>query len=143
MKYRRGIFFVVYRKEKKKIRYLVLKRKLHWIGWEFPKAGVESKESDAKAIKRELKEEAGCKVKEILKFNKRGRFRYKKDIPERKQFVGQSWKLFAVEVDCKKIKVDKKEHSGYKWLSYSEAKKILTWPNQKKCLEMVNQKLKI
>ena len=40
-KYRKGIFFVVYAKTKKGIKYLVLKRKLHWSGWEFPKtAGV-------------------------------------------------------------------------------------------------------
>ena len=44
-KYRKSDFIVVYSKEKDKIKYIVLKRKLHWKGWEFPKEGMEDKET--------------------------------------------------------------------------------------------------
>lgn len=141
MKYRKGIFFVVYRKEKGKVKYLVLNRKLHWKGWEFPKAGVEREETGEKAVVRELREETGCKAEKITKFNISGKYKYTKEIAERKGYIGQSWKLFAVEVDCGKIKIDRREHKGYKWLNVKDAVKILTWNNQKKCLRIVNKNL--
>ena len=42
--YRKSVFIVVYRKTEKGILYLILKRKLHWVGWEFPKGGIEPEE---------------------------------------------------------------------------------------------------
>jgi hypothetical protein len=40
-KYRKAVFIVVYRRTKnifnKQNKLLILKRKLHWAGWEFPK----------------------------------------------------------------------------------------------------------
>ena len=57
--YRNAVFIVTYRREKSKIFYLLLKRKLHWEGWEFPKGAIEGKEPVFLTIKRELKEETG------------------------------------------------------------------------------------
>ena len=34
--------------------YLLLKRKLHWVGWEFPKGGVEEKENPFEAVKTNI-----------------------------------------------------------------------------------------
>lgn len=138
LKYRRGIFLVVYAGEKGKIYYLILKRRLHWKGWEFPKGGIEKNESDKKAIKREIKEETGLKLIIIKKFNIGGKYEYKKLLNDRKEFKGQTYKLFAVKVNLGKVKIDKIEHSGYKWLEFSDAIKKLTWNNQKKCLRIVN-----
>jgi len=44
--YRKAVFVVVYRETKtgKDRKYLILKRKLHWKGWEFPKGGLEKGE---------------------------------------------------------------------------------------------------
>jgi len=51
----------------KRGRFLVLKRKLHWHGWEFVKGHVE-KETARQAVLRELREETGIKnVKLIVK----------------------------------------------------------------------------
>ena len=56
-KYRNAIFIVTYRCiNKDKILYLILKRQLHWKGWEFPKGGIDFFETKKRAIKRELKE---------------------------------------------------------------------------------------
>ncbi len=70
LKHRKGIFLVTYSKENGKTKYLILKRKLHWKGWEFPKGGIEPGESIKKTIKRELKEETGLKPLMIKKLKK-------------------------------------------------------------------------
>ena len=68
LKYRKAVFVVTYRKEKDKIKYLILKRKLHWKGWEFPKGGVNKDESLLHAVKREIKEETGQSAFNIKKY---------------------------------------------------------------------------
>ena len=72
-KYRKAVFIVVYRKEKDKILYLILKRKLHWKGWEFPKGGTEKREKLVQTLERELKEETGQSAIKIIKFNLNGK----------------------------------------------------------------------
>ena len=41
-----------------------------------------------------------------------------------------------------KVKLDKIEHNGHRWVSFEEAYKKLTWPNQRKCLKMINNWIK-
>jgi len=134
-KYRKGIFIVVFSENK----YLLLERKLHWTGWEFPKAGLERGEQDKQAVSRELKEETGLKPKRIIDFKIKGKFLYKKEYADRPGILGQTWHLFAVEVSSERVKVDKLEHSSYKWLGYDGAYKLLSWANQKKCLKEVEK----
>jgi dATP pyrophosphohydrolase len=141
MRYRKGIFFVVYKKEEE-IKYLLLKRSLHWEGWEFPKAGLEEGEIGREAVKRELKEETGLDAKRIEKFNKSGKFDYDRELEDRPGIIGQTWVLYGVEVKDREIKLDKDEHSDYKWLNFKEGLELLKWPNQKECLKLVNKKIK-
>jgi 8-oxo-dGTP pyrophosphatase MutT (NUDIX family) len=141
-KYRRAVFALVYTKSKDKIEYLLLKRKLHWAGWEFPKGGVERFETKRRAVKREVKEETGLKILRIKKFPIKGYYNYNKSFKDRPGKIGQNFRLFAVEVKGGKISLDKKEHSGFKWMSFNEAEKKLKWGNQKKCLKIVNAWLK-
>ncbi|MEM3116368.1 MAG: NUDIX domain-containing protein [Candidatus Pacearchaeota archaeon] len=138
LKYRKAVFIVVYTKTKNKIEYLLLKRKLHWRGWEFPKGKIEPGENKIEAVKRELKEETGQIIKSIKKFNYSGGYRYHKILPDRPEIIGQTFTLFAAEVKRGKVKLDKKEHSGYKWTDFKTALKMLKWPNQKKSLKIVN-----
>lgn len=137
MKYRKGVFIVTFNKNK----YLILKRKLHWEGWEFPKGGRKEKERVEKTIKREIKEETGQKPITIIYFNKTGSWKYPKTLPDRPGIKGMSWQLFAAEIKNLKIKLAK-EHESYKWLSYNQAYKMLTYKNQKTCLKLVNNYLK-
>jgi len=140
-KYRKAIFAVVYFKKGKKIKYLLLKRKLHWKGWEFPKGGVKKKETLVNAVKREVKEETGLKPIKIKKFYKIGKYNYDKKYPDRKGFSGQTYSLYSTEVKKEKVRIDKKEHSAYKWVKFEKAIKKLTWGSQKKCLDSVNAHL--
>jgi 8-oxo-dGTP pyrophosphatase MutT (NUDIX family) len=141
-KYRKAVFAVVYAKNEDEIEYLILKRKKHWTGWEFPKGGVEKFETKRRAVKREVKEETGLKILRIKKFHIKGLYNYNKELRDRPGKIGQNYHLFAVEIIKGKVSIDKNEHSGFKWMSFNEAEKKLTWPNQKKCLKIVNAWLK-
>lgn len=142
MKYRRAVFAVVYSRSKNKIEYLILKRKLHWKGWEFPKGGIKIFETQKMAVRREIKEETGLEIRKIKKFKMFGRYEYDKVYLDRKGFSGQTFSLYAVEVKRGKVKMSELEHSDYKWAEFKEAKKKLKWPNQKRCLEIVDEFLK-
>lgn len=137
--YRKSVFIVVYSKEGSKIKYLVLNRKLHWKGWEFPKGGVENNETEGDAVRRETKEETGLNIKgEIKRFDIHGEYKYQKKYPDRKGLIGQSYSLYAVEVPNGKVKLDEHEHSAFEWLKFEDAVKKVTWEDQKKCLKIVN-----
>lgn len=142
MKYRKAVFVVTYAVDGSKVEYLLLKRKLHWRGWEFPKGGVEKRERLKETVKREVWEETGLKPSKIKRFSERGKYRYHKDFRDRPGFVGQTYTLFSARVEKRKIKFDKREHAGYKWMSFDDAMKKLTWVNQRKCLKIVNSSLK-
>lgn len=145
-KYRRSVFIVTYRKTKGKIEYLLMKRKLHWKGWEFPKGGLRKFESAKKAIGREIKEETNLDIKkETIKNHKvKGRFLYENPLKDRPGIHGQKYVLYSVQTKGK-VKINKnkdQEHDDFKWLTFEKAKNLLTWPNQKKSLEVVNGWLK-
>lgn len=142
-KFRKAVFIVIYRKEKdsnnkEKIKYLILKRKKHWIGWEFPKGGVEDNEDLIEAVKREAFEECGQEIFNIKEYDFSGEYFYKKKFRDRKGYIGQTFKLFSGEVKDEKVIFDEKEHSTYKWCSFEEAYETLTHKNQKEALKIVN-----
>ena len=143
-KYRRAVFAVTYSKPKEGIKYLILKRALHWKGWEFPKGKIEPLERKIKTVRREVFEETGLRPLKgrgkVKKFNFSGKYKYKKMLKDRLGIVGQTFSLYSVEVRfSKKVKVDGKEHSGFEWVSFEKGLKKLTWPNQKKSLRIVNE----
>lgn len=140
--YRKSVFIVVYARENNKIRYLLLKRKLHWKGWEFPKEGIEKNEREEDAVRRGIREETGLNIKgQIKKLDVHGEYKYKKRYNDRPNFIGQSFSLYAAEVVKGKVKLDVHEHSNYEWLEFNDAIRRLTWKNQQRCLEMVNSSL--
>lgn len=139
MKLRHAIFAVVYSVKDKKTEYLILKRKKHWIGWEFTKGGIDLFETRKMAVRREVKEETGLKILKIKRFHVGGLYKYKKKLDDRPGVVGQTYHLFAVEAKKGKVSLDKKEHSGFKWVNFKEAEKKLTWKDQKKCLKIVKE----
>jgi len=138
-KYRKAVFILGYAIKNKTPEYLLLKRKLHWKGWEFPKGKIEPRENKIETAKRELREETGHLALKVKKFNYSGKYKYHKLLPDRPGFIGQTFSLFAAEIKRNgKIKLDPKEHSGYKWVDYKQALKMIKFPNQKKSLRIVN-----
>lgn len=142
MKYRKVVFIVIYAETKKGVEYLLLRRKLHWKGWEFSKGGVEPFETKKNAVKRELFEETGLFPLKIKKFNFSGKYEFEKELQEKSGLKGQEFHLYSVEVKKSKVKFDKREHSGLTWTDFKKAEKILRWPDQKKSLRIVNEWLK-
>lgn len=141
-KFRKGVFAVVYSIDSfGDLKYAILKRKKHWKGWEFTKGKVEKFETKRHAARREASEETGLKILSVKKFRNSDKYYYEKPLNDRPGIVGQTYKLFAVRANKGdgKMKVDPKEHNGYKWASFNEAYKLLTWPNQKKCLRIIDK----
>ena len=143
MRYRKAVFILPYAKTKKGIEYLLLKRRLHWKGWEFSKGKIEKNEKRVNTARRELREETGhSPLKGIKKFNFSGKYNYNKIFPDRPGLKGQTFSLYAAEIKKGKVKIDRKEHSGFRWVNFPTALKMLKWPNQKKSLKIVDTWLK-
>jgi 8-oxo-dGTP pyrophosphatase MutT (NUDIX family) len=140
-KYRKIVFIVAYSLFDGKLWYVLLDRYRHWKGWEFPKGGVDQGEKMEDAVKRETIEETGLEPRKIKRFKETGKYKYAKEYPDRPGFIGSEYTLFSAEVEKGKINFDKREHVRGKWVSYSAAKKILRWSNQKKDLDRVNKYL--
>ena len=136
-KYRKGAFCVAY--SLKPLRYLLLHRKLHWKGWEFPKGGKLAIEKIENTARRELREETGLDAVRIRRFPVKGSFIYDKKTQAEWKAKGFSYVLFSAEIKKGKVKLSKREHDGYKWCTYSQALKLLSWPERKKCIKIVNR----
>ena len=144
-KYRKGVFFIIYSRNKKGgAEYLILKRIKHWKGLEFPKGGLEEKESTLEAVHRELKEETGLTALKIRKFDVSGEYKFNKKLKDRPSLDGQTYEaLFAIKVKKGQVKIDEVEHEDFKWMNFDLAFKKLTWPNQKNCLKIVDNWTKL
>ena len=139
MKYRKAVFVLGYSLENGKPEFLLLKRKLHWNGWEFPKGKIEKGEKKIETAKRELREETGHKALKVKRFNFSGKYNYQKPLLDRPEVKGQTFTLFAAEIKRNgKVTLDPKEHKGHKWFNFEKAIKMLRWPNQRKSLRIVN-----
>ena len=130
---RKGVAAVVFRREREgEIKFLLLKRKKNWKGWEWLKGGCKKWENEDSCLKREIKEETGVskfKVKKTSYFHK---FSYPELlVKDGRKYYGAKHKLFLVEVFSDKIKFDKKEHSGFKWVDKETVLKLITWKDQK------------
>lgn len=142
MRYRRAVFVVVYAKVGNKVEYLILRRKHHWKGWEFTKGGINFLELKRLTAARETMEETGLRPLKIKRFGYKGKYRYPKEFSDRPGVAGQTFTLFAAEVKKGRAEIDKKEHSGYKWMNFSKAVRSVRFANQKKSLKIVNKWLK-
>lgn len=138
--YRKAVFVLGYSIKKGKPEYILLKRKLHWKGWEFAKGKIEKNEKKRDTAKRELREETGLSPVrgKIKRFNFSGKYNYNRIFPDRPGFKGQTFSLYAAQVKRGKVRISKKEHSGHKWVDFSRALKMVKFPNQKKSLKIVN-----
>lgn len=141
MKIRRGVSAIVFVKEggcKKK--YLLLKRKMYWTGWEWLKGGCKKGEDSLSCLKREIREEIGKKVEEyiITKTDLIFAFMYEKPfVHDGELWSGSKNKVYLIELNNKKIKIDNDEHSKYKWVSKKEALKLITYEDQRKIFKKI------
>ncbi|MEM4263881.1 MAG: NUDIX domain-containing protein [Candidatus Woesearchaeota archaeon] len=116
--------FIIYKKEKGIIKFLLLKRADKKDYWEFPKGHIEHFEDDLVSAKRELFEETGIRNLKIIEGFKEQASYISSKTGNTRVFT------FFLATSDDKIKISP-EHTQYKFLSPYEAKKCLTMRNGK------------
>lgn len=149
MPFEKSVGAVVFRREKKKIKYLLLQHPKSGIyrgHWDFPKGHIEKGESWQETLKREVKEETGItKIKIIPGFSTWVKYFYRARGEEEKERrkKGKGVNIFKIvtyylaETSQKKVKLSF-EHKNYAWLEYKEALERITFKNSKEVLKKAN-----
>ena len=134
--YRKYVAAIIFRQTKQGPRFLILRRKQNWKGWEYVKGGLLPGEKEAKALKREIWEETGAKkFKVIAKLPKKIKYTWPKTFrKDSKKWKGAIQTVYLVELSKQKIRLDKKEHNGYGWVPAKQALKLLTYKESKSSL---------
>ena len=118
------VLAIVYKEEEKQKRFLILHRKLNWVGWECLKETMEENESEEETVRRGMQEEINVKQFEIVK---------RKKIYIQLPYESTIERAFLIKIDAdQKIDISQnksKEHDDYKWVSQEEAEKLLTHKN--------------
>ena len=142
-KYRKYVFAVVFLRRKNP-QFLIMHRVKNWSGWELVKGGLKGSENELRGLKREIREETGAKKFEIIaKTRHFMKYKFPKGfVKDDHIFYGARGYVFVVEFFSKKVKVDKKEHDRYMWVSKDEALEILTHKNHKNALKYVCKRYK-
>ncbi len=132
MPFERSSGIIVFRRVRGKIYYLLLHYGLGH--WGFSKGHIEKGETLQETAKRELKEETGIKeVKIIPGFKEWFKYFFKR----KQENIFKVVTYFLGETKGEKVKISF-EHTGYKWLTYKEALKQLTFKNTKDILKKAN-----
>ena len=138
MNVRRGVVAVVYRTKESNIEFLLLHRTWIWKGWELLKGGIEKtadKGLDELAVKREMEEETGIrKIRIVTKMPHTIRYSTPKKYEGKYPFKETVQSVFVVHALEDNVKISL-EHDSFMWLSYKDARKMLTHANQKKALD--------
>lgn len=140
MEVEKGVIIIAY-KMNQKPRYLVLKRKKNWEGWETPKGHLENDDYE-ETVEIELQEEAGIEPEDIVNMedmDKTVSWEYEDDGED----FRKEYKAFLVEleqdsfVDVSKNPCDEHEH-GY-FFVYRDAEKMITHDNNLELLKDAHQ----
>jgi dihydroneopterin triphosphate diphosphatase len=126
----------VFRKNKKGIEFLLLKRAENEIYpglWQMVSGKIKQGEKAYETALREIKEETGLSPKRYWVAPNVNSFYY----PE-KDYISLL-PVFSVLVDFKsKVKISS-EHTEYKWVKPSKAKKMLAWEGQRKSVDVITE----
>lgn len=137
---------VVFRNTKKGIEFLLIQSpdskdtktgKIKPGHWDFPKGHLEKGETGEDAARREITEETGISEITITPgFKETIRYFVKIGNEKRMKFVV----FFLAETKQKQVTISF-EHQDYRWLSFEEAYKKLTYANNKKIIKNANELL--
>ncbi len=124
---------IIFRREGKKIKYLLL----HYESghWDFPRGHIERGETEEETAAREIREETGIKKLNFVPgFRLTHSWFYRKRFDKKTVLSYKTAILFLAETKTYQVKISS-EHIGYKWLEFAKAREVLTFANSKKLLE--------
>lgn len=99
--------------------------------WEFPKGHVEENEKIEQAALREVKEETGLEIKELIPgFQKQIKYFFKKD----NKLTFKIVYYFLAKTENSEVKISP-EHLGFQWLPAEKAKEIIKFKNSRLLIE--------
>lgn len=143
MKVEKGVVVVAWNRPSVKPRFLVLKRKKNWEGWELPKGHLEN--DDYKdTVRIELSEEASLEedqIQSIETLDETLEWTFKQDGEE----IKREYRGFLVRVDDD-VSVDtennpSEEHEHGYFFNYSDASSMLTYDNQAELLDIARDRI--
>lgn len=114
--------FIVYRRTNEGVKFLLLYRRGNY--WNFPKGHFIAGEQSLAAALRETEEETGLKKYElhiIPGFRTYVRFHFERG----EQRIYDTLILYLAETRQANITISPREHSGFAWLLYPDAMKII------------------
>lgn len=136
---------VVFRKDGNKIKYLLLHyRSRHW---DFPKGHVEKEETEEDTLRREVAEETGIKSLKILSgftqstgyfYAAKGEEKKRRISEQRRTKIKKQVVYYLAETPEEAIKISS-EHINFRWLSFPEAFKKITYKNSRNILVSANE----
>ncbi|MFB6200051.1 MAG: NUDIX domain-containing protein [Candidatus Nanohaloarchaea archaeon] len=141
MEVQKGVILAVYKKTSRAARFLVLKRKKNWEGWELPKGHLE--DDHESTVFQELREEAGIKEENVESVESlETTVEWTVDGEEKREY-----KAFLVEVE-KDAYVDTsgnphEEHEKGFFLRFTDAKDLLEYDQHIRVLEEADQKVEV
>lgn len=143
MKTEKGVIVVAWNQPSVKPRFLVLKRKKNWEGWELPKGHLENDDYE-ETVEIELEEEAGIapeSIQEIEPLEETAEWTFERDGEEiKREYRGFIARVDDdVSVETENNPSDEHEH-GY-FFNYSDASSMLTYDVQKEILELAKATL--
>lgn len=125
---------IIFRRQKNKIKYLLLKHSEKY--WNFPKGHIEKGESELMAAKREVWEETGIKKMEILtgfKGEEKYYYRLAKDltrVSRRHKKIFKTVFFYLAQVRVGQVKISR-EHQDFAWCEFDEAMRKLRYQASK------------
>mgnify|MGYP001615107413 CR=1 FL=1 len=112
---------VIFRKDGKKVLYLLLHYHFKSDYWDFPKGNIEKGEAEEDTVKREVNEETGISdIKLLSNFKEKVSYFYRKD----NETVFKEVVFFLAETKTEDVKISS-EHTGFEWIDYESAIKKL------------------
>ena len=131
----KSIGVVVYCKFPRSVKFLILKHKKGH--WSFAKGHKEKDETALETAKRELHEEAGIDDVEFISkkvlltenyvFYSKSKDKVKKEV-----------RYFIARSKTRKVKIDKKEITGYKWCTLNAADRVISYKQSRRTLKKAN-----
>jgi len=107
---------IVFRREGKEIKYLLLRKSLEKDYWDFPKGNIEKGESEEETVLREVKEETGIDDGKIIDgFKEKISYVYSRG----GKTIFKEVVCFLVETKTKDVKISW-EHVTYEWVGFQE-----------------------